>query len=241
MNDTNATPTGGWRRHLDVAATVLVILTCGALLWRTFGSQGTPTPRPEPPLPSEPVSIEGAATTGSLEALAVMIVFSEFECPFCASFAKDTWPTLLRDYVEPGRLLVAYRHFPLEQIHPNAVAAGKAVECASRENQFWQMHNVLFDQPRPLDPGQFPGMAANLGLDPMAFDLCMLQDAETRVRADMAEGRTLGVSGTPTFFFGRRAGAHEVTILSRLTGAKPVAEFNAAIDGLLEGRAIALR
>lgn len=229
MTDTNPTPTG-WRRHLDVAATILVILTCGALLWRTFGSSGTAAPRPEPPLPSAPVSIEGAATKGSPDAPAVMIVFSEFECPFCATFAKDTWPSLLRDYVEPGRLLVAYRHFPLEQIHPNAVAAGKAVECAGRANQFWQMHDALFEHPRPLDPRQFQSMAAKLGMDPSSFDECVEGDVEERVRGDMAEGRTLGVSGTPTFFFGRRDLDGTVVVTSRLMGARSISEFASRIE-----------
>jgi protein-disulfide isomerase len=232
MTDTSPTPTG-WRRHLDVAATILVILTCGALLWRTFGSSGRAAPRPEPPLPSAPVSIEGAATKGTPEAPVVMIVFSEFECPFCATFAKDTWPSLLENYVEPGRLLVAYRHFPLEQIHPNAMAAGKAAECAGRANQFWQMHDVLFRQPRPLDPDHFSDLAATLGLDVTSFDTCMQGDADSRVRADMAEGRTLGVSGTPTFFFGRRSTDGAVVVVSRLTGARSLSEFRAQIDGAL--------
>ena len=74
------------------------------------------------------------------------------------------------------------------------MAAGKAVECASRENQFWQMHDVLFDPPRPLHPRQFPGMAATLGVDAAPFEECMKGDVESQLRTDMTDGRAAPVA-----------------------------------------------
>jgi len=102
-----------------------------------------------------------------------------------------------------GRHLSRSRHRPVRPTHgssqhftegPNAVAAGKAVECASRENQFWQMHDVLFDPPRPLHPRQFPGMAATLGVDAAPFEECMKGDVESQLRTDMTDGRAAPVA-----------------------------------------------
>lgn len=234
MTEPQPTPERGWRRHLDVLATLLVIVTCGALLWNAFRPVPVAPSRPEPALPEEPVSLDGAAMHGSSAASAVMLVFSEFECPFCATYAKDTAPTIQREYVETGRLLVAHRHFPLEQIHSNAVAAGVAAECALRAGRFWDMHDAVFALPRPLDPRALPVAARTIGLEMPDYQECTsAADAEAKVRADMAEGQRLGVSGTPTFFFGRRLADGTVAIESRLTGARPVEEFRSRIDVLL--------
>src|SRR5690606_39055670 len=183
---------------------------------------------------SDLVSLDGAAMHGSSAASAVMLVFSEFECPFCATYANETAPTLQREYVDTGRLLVAHRHFPLEQIHANAVAAGVAAECALRADRFWDMHDAVFALPRPLDLNGLPTVAESIGLDMTTYQECVTSvDAEAQVRADMAEGQRLGVSGTPTFFFGRRLDDGTVAIQSRMTGARPVEEFRSRIDALL--------
>jgi protein-disulfide isomerase len=163
-----------------------------------------------------------------------MIVFSEFECPFCAAFAEHTWPSLLHEYVDSGLLLVAYRHFPL-QIHRNALAAAKAAECAARTGRFWEMHDVLFEAPRPLDPSRFASFADRIGLDGLAFRQCIAGDVESKIMADMAAGRAMGVSGTPTFFFGRQTPDGAMAVVSRLTGARPFTDFKARIDALLSG------
>src|SRR6187551_2561046 len=112
--------------QLDKIATMFVILVCllgSVWIARDLAYGGTPprvvagnrarTPPPPPveaaPLPKEPISIAGAATKGSPQAKVALVIYSDFECPFCARFANDTWPALDSKYVASGRVRVAFR------------------------------------------------------------------------------------------------------------------------------------
>lgn len=106
--------------------------------------------RPAPPLPAQPLSISDAVVKGSERAKVVLIAFSDFECPYCSRFAKDTLPVLDEKYVRTGRVRVAFRHLPIESIHPTAFKAAEASECAREQGRFWEMHDRLFDQFKQL-------------------------------------------------------------------------------------------
>lgn len=83
---------------------------------------------------------------GNANAPVTVIEFSDFQCPFCESFFKNTFPSLKKDYIDTGKVKFYYRQFPLTSIHPNAQEAAEAAECANEQNKFWQYHDMLFQQ-----------------------------------------------------------------------------------------------
>jgi protein-disulfide isomerase len=128
---------------------------------------------------------------------AVLVMFSDFECPFCGSIAPDM--QALREYYGT-RVPVQYMHFPLTQIHPHAYDAARAAACADRQGVFWEYHDMLFASER-LDRDALFSLAEKAGIAQDVFGLCMAStEIKTDVEEDIALGRMLGVSGTPTFF-----------------------------------------
>lgn len=121
-----------------------------------------------------------------------MIVYSDFECPFCAAVE-------LRLNKLPVR--VAFRHFPVRSSHPRAFAAACAAEAAACQGAFWPMHDsLLADQGRLEDPHLW-ARAEGLGLDLARFDADRRSDeVAVRIRHDFRSGVRAGVATTPTLF-----------------------------------------
>ena len=121
-----------------------------------------------------------------------MIVYADFECPFCAA---------LEDRLRGLPLRVAFRHFPVRSSHPRAWAAAAAAEAAGVQGAFWPMHDALFaDQGRLEDP-QLWQRAERLGLDVGRFDADRRSEPViARVKASFREGVRAGVATTPTSF-----------------------------------------
>lgn len=140
---------------------------------------------------------------GNENAKVVLIEYSDFQCPACASY----YPLVKALHEESGdSLLVVYRHFPLSQIHVNAEPAARAAEAAGRQGKFWEMHDVLFERQKEwLEDrnviGAFSVYAGALGLDTGRFiNDFNSQEVKERVRRDYQSGFRAGVAGTPTFF-----------------------------------------
>ena len=127
----------------------------------------------------------------------------------------------------PGKVRLVYKDFPLS-FHAGAEPAAMAARCAAERGQFWTYHDLLFTGPPAFSRADLLTYAARLDLREDAFAACLdsgrFRDA---VRADMQEGRSHGVTGTPTFFVNGR----------RLVGAQPLAAFREAVaDALAEVR-----
>jgi protein-disulfide isomerase len=124
------------------------------------------------------------------DAAPVVIVYADFECPFCAALH-------LRLHSQPLR--VAFRHFPVRSSHPRAWAASCAAEAAAEQGAFWEMHDALFaDQGRLDDPHLWDRVKA-LGLDLERFEADRRSDAVlARVKRDFESGIRAGVVTTPT-------------------------------------------
>ena len=135
---------------------------------------------------------------GSEHASVTVVEYGDFECPNCKQAAPAV-KMLLERFV--GRVRVAFRHFPLEEIHPHALAAALAAEAAAGQGKFWPMHDLLFDNQRHLKSSQIRGYAERLELDVSRFD-AEIGDALylQRVREDIEGGKLSGVRATPTFF-----------------------------------------
>ena len=240
------------QRLINNGAGLSVIVLCGTLVWAvlsgnldpagttaaaTTGAGAVAPPPPPPPRfapPAEPVALDEAFTVGRADAPVTLLEYSDFGCPFCARFARDTLPALEAEFVEAGRLRVAYKHFPILQLHPNAGAAAEAAECAGQQGRFRAMHDALFAEPGRLDEAALAARAVAVGLDDARFRAC-LTGGETRdkVARETAEAREIGVTGTPAFLLGVTEPDGRVRVTEVISGARPIEFFREAIERAL--------
>ena len=189
--------------------------------------------QPAAPSTNFMMGLEGAAAKGNANAKVTLIEFSDFECPFCGSYTRESYPQVDRDYIATGKIRYVFRNFPLESIHGQALKAGEAGECARIQNKFWPMHDRLFANQKALAPPALVEHARAVGLDMRAFETCLNGQATPRIRADQEAGARMGITGTPTFFVGFAQKDGTVHVVERLVGAKPYAAFKATLDRLL--------
>ncbi len=140
---------------------------------------------------------------GEVDAPVVMLAYSEFQCPFCGKFARDTEPTLVEEYVEDGTLRIEWRDFPY--LGPESTTAAEGGRAAAAQDSFWAFHDELYaDQPSPnsgtIDADHLAGIAEELGLDVERFRSDMASEATRRdIARDFSQGQAIGVTGTPAF------------------------------------------
>ena len=151
----------------------------------------------------------------------LLVEFSDFQCPYCAS-ARKTLKTFVDKY--PNRVKLIYKHFPLTQIHAEALPAAKASWAAQQQGKFWDYHNALFDQQKNLSDETYGAIAKTLNLDIAKFNRDRKSPQAARaIETDQKLGESLGVEGTPFMVFNGEpfSGAVPVTELEkRLTSAK---------------------
>lgn len=134
---------------------------------------------------------------GSPDAKVVVAEFADFECPSCAGYHREL--DLLRARFGDS-LAVAFLHFPLVRVHPNAFRAALAAECAAAQGRFAAMHDGLFEARDSLSHTHFGTLARIVGADSGAVTRCVSQEqGRSRIESHIAMGRRLGVAGTPTF------------------------------------------
>lgn len=153
---------------------------------------------------------------GDEDAEKTIIEFSDFECPFCGRFYRDTLPQIQSEFIDTGKVKFIYKHFPIPQIHQFALKAAEASECAADQGKFWEYHDTLFENQPRLSNRNLKSYAAEIGLNTTLFDACLDSGAMAqRVRADLEESRRRGVSSTPTFFIGEQ----------KIEGSQPFSAF----------------
>jgi protein-disulfide isomerase len=232
----NRTIASRLRSLLDLVTTIVVLVAASVFFWDTTlrSSRGVPEERLIP-VPAEPVSLAGAPSIGSATATVAIVEFADFQCTFCARFAKDILPQIKAKYLDSGKVLFAFKHNPLSQMHSRAEASAHASECAGQQGKFWQFHDRLFDNPRELGEPDFFGYASDAGLDIGVFEQCLTGRQPERVTEDSALAKTLNLTGTPVFLVGRVIQGGRVSVSQVLTGARPPAEFSAVLDRVLKG------
>jgi protein-disulfide isomerase len=135
---------------------------------------------------------------GPEHAPVVVVEYGDFECPTCKQ-AAPTVRMLLERFA--SRVRVVFRHFPLEEAHPHALAAAEAAECAGEQGRFWEMHDLLLANQEHLTLRHLHGYAERLGLDMARFTAEMDDHVYTqRIREHQESGRRSHVRSTPGFF-----------------------------------------
>lgn len=165
------------------------------------------------------VSATGVAAKGPENAPVTLVEFSDFQCPWCSRIA----PTLEEIRATYGdKVRIEFRHFPLDQLHPEARKASEAAFCAQEQDKFWVLHDDHFANQKALGLEEIKERAESLGLDVAALDRCLHSGrGADAVVADVEAGRKAGVSSTPSFFVNGRP--------VRLAGSAPPFEQLAKI------------
>jgi len=189
------------------------------------------------PTPQVKISADDDPVIGNTDAPITIIEFSDFQCPFCARFHTQTFPLILEQYIETGKVKLVFRDFPIQSIHPNALPASIAAECANEQGKFREMHDMLFDNQNQWNKQKtvdalslFSKYATEIQLEQKTFDSCLTSGKYIdEIRKDLDDGRNYGVSGTPGFFVG-----NEKIGFVELKGAQPFDSFKKIIDAQLE-------
>ena len=144
-----------------------------------------------------------------------LVMFGDFQCPYCA--AAYPIVTRVRQRLK-GRLLFAFRHFPLRDIHPDAQRTAEAAEAAAAQGAFWPMHDRIYESRGALSSDDLVAHAVDLGLDAERVRAELADGVHApRVERDVESGESSGVMATPTFFVNGRLHAAAFDAASLIT------------------------
>ncbi len=168
--------------------------------------------------PKVEVAYDPGRVRGNPNAPVTIVEFSDFQCPYCRR-AQATLKDLLAKY--NGQVKLAYRDFPMRNLHPQAQIAAEAARCAEAQGKFWPYYDALFADQTKLDTEDLAATATQLGLDPNNFRSCLAdRKFDAAIDQDAKDGMTAGVAGTPAFFVNGEF----------VNGDQPEAEFVKIID-----------
>ncbi len=167
--------------------------------------------------------VKGAtAVKGPEDAKVTIVEFSEYQCPYCKKYVDDAYSQIMANYGDQVKYI--FRDYPLP-FHPHAQITAEAARCAGDQDKYWDFHDLVFANQAEwsiLDDSQetLIGYATQLGLNQADFTACLQQGKFTQqIKDDLALGKKVGVSGTPSFFVNGQM----------LVGAQPYSVFEALI------------
>jgi protein-disulfide isomerase len=170
------------------------------------------------------INIKDEPFRGNKDAKVTIVEYSDFQCPFCAKGYTTLEQQVMKDYGDKVKFV--FKDYPLP-FHPWAEPAAIAAECAKQQkvDAFWKMYHGFFDNQKDVNPTNVKDKAwefvSDQGLDKAKFDDCYdNKKTQPGVKADVAEGQSVGVTGTPSFVINGRL----------LVGAQPYEQFKAVID-----------
>ncbi|MDL5156587.1 Na+/H+ antiporter NhaA [Actinomycetospora termitidis] len=204
--------------RIGVLAASALALVLGAVVFKV-------APTPEGPSRDllRPVDPRRDHIRGPVDAPLTIVEYADFECPFCGKATGGI--RQVREHFG-DRLRYVFRHFPLEEYHPDARQAAEFSEAAAEQGRFWETHDHLFAHADALDRDSLDRHAVALGLDVGRLEED-LRDGDTtnRVADDEIDARTSDLPGTPTFFLGAAG-----TVPQRLEGPHDAATLIAELE-----------
>jgi len=223
----------GLRRDIDAVRDGLKVIQNDLETIKKLLQQQAPA-APQP-FREAAINIDGAPVLGEKNAKVTLVEFSDYQCPYCGRHVQQTLPQIVADYVKTGKVKYVFHDFPLESIHPFAFKAAEAARCGGQQGKYWEMHDKLFTSQNALAKDNLLEHAKAAGLDVDKFKECLDSGKHAaKVREDEAEGRKVGVSGTPGFFLGlTQPNDSTFKAVKMISGAQPYAQFKEAIDNLL--------
>ena len=162
---------------------------------------------------------------GNEDALVTIIEFSDYECPFCERFYRQTLPSIKSTYIETGKVKFVYRDFPLG-FHSQAEPAAIAANCAGEQGKYFQFHDKIFDNGGAggKSNADYKKWAQEIGLDVPKWEKCTNDPAQKQeIQKDISDGSAAGISGTPGFIINGKL----------VSGAQPFSVFQQIIEAEL--------
>ena len=205
------------------------------LLQRT-PQQAQPAPQAvQAPKADEPaiVSVAGEPFLGKSDAPLTLVMFTDYQCPFCNRFETQTLPEIKRQYIDTGKLRFVVRDLPLP-FHPNASKAAEAAHCGEEQGKYWELREKLVANGDKLDAKLLFEYARQVGLDVARFSACLESGRQAeKIKASSSLAASIGISGTPSFVIGRSKG--DSVDGATIVGAQPFAAFDQKLKELLKG------
>jgi protein-disulfide isomerase len=206
-------------------AAVVVAALVGASLTGGKSTSRAPSSTSVAMAPQTAALLAGIAqhgdTLGSPRAPVTLVEYADMQCPYCGDFARGTLPTLIRDYVRPGKVKIVFRG--LEFVGPDSDAALRAVMAAGRQNKQWTYLELLFENQGTENTGWVTeGLIKGVGEAVPGLDVQkMLSDRQAQPVTDAIavcgqRGQFDGVNHTPWFEVGRTGGATKTLEVSSL-------------------------
>lgn len=133
---------------------------------------------------------------GDKNAKVTIEIYSDYQCPACAYFENNVFPSIQDQLINPGRVYYIFHDFP---IHPDAWQASESVYCAGEQGKYWEMHRVLFENQQNLTPAAIKSYATQIGLNEDTFLTCFnSRKYQSHIQSLFEKGKAIGVQGTPT-------------------------------------------
>lgn len=181
-----------------------------------------------------PLDPEKDHVFGKIDAPITIFEYSDFECPYCKQYHPNP-KKLVERY--PEQVNWVYRHYPLPFHNPTAEQESQASECAAElggNESFWQYSDEIFtrDKQKPFSTEVLADLAVKIGLDKKTFTECVTSGRyKERVQRDLAQGKRIGITGTPTTIFRN----NKTGIVVARSGAIKVSQMDAIVKQLING------
>jgi len=188
------------------------------------------------------VSLDDDPVMGDRKKAKVAIIeFSDFECPFCQKFHKDSYDTLVKDYVDTGKAVISFRDYPLPFHEPKASLAANLAQCVKESKgdaAFFKFKDLYFKNTvsngKGLDDSKLNEILQQAGVNATSVKDCASKEKfKDEIAKDMADGQAAGVSGTPSFIIGKLT-ADGMVDGELVVGALPLAQLKTTIDKYLK-------
>jgi protein-disulfide isomerase len=235
-------------QNVIVSAIIIAgVLIAGAILLRGSNPPTTgkiPTNNNGIPVTTATLAPVGAGdrTLGNPSAKVTLVVYEDFQCPWCGKFVQESEKVIRDKYVQNGSVQLVFRDFaflggftkPYVLANDESINSAEAARCAGDQGKFWEYHDYLFSHQNGEDQGAFSvanlkSFAQVLGLDKTTFAQCIDSNKYAQAVADSkTEGENAGVTGTPKVFI-----LVNGKVVDTIDGYLPLASVTAKIDTAL--------
>lgn len=198
----------------------------------TTAAAAAPVPATNDQAATDPMVVraDSARTRGNPAAKVWMIIASDFQCPYCKMWHDSADMTIRREYIDNGKVRLAFVNYPIGT-HQNAIPAAEHAMCAGAQNKFWEMHDAIFAAQEkwsalPNASAMFEDLARGAGVDVAALRACVSSHKmRPIVEADHEKAVRAGVRATPSFFIGNQL----------LEGVQMPSDLRKVLDAALAG------